>query len=163
MMPPKQRVIDHLDRLGVAYEAMDCDPDLADTAVFCAHYGVSLNVSANAIVVKSKRGEPKFGLVLVLATHKVVNRAIRKLLGTSKASFAPAEETKALTGMLIGGVTPFGLPEGAPLPIWIDRAVMDCDAVVIGGGSRDLKIRVAPSVIAALPNASVHDLAEPIE
>ena len=38
-----------LEQLGVPFEVIDCDPDLADTAAFCAHYGYSLDDSANTI------------------------------------------------------------------------------------------------------------------
>ena len=48
-----------LDSSGVEYEILDCDPTLADTADFCAHYGFPLDKSANAIVVKAKTGEAK--------------------------------------------------------------------------------------------------------
>ncbi|MCP4870365.1 MAG: hypothetical protein GY898_16800 [Proteobacteria bacterium] len=157
---PAQLALDHLTRLGAEYEAMDCDPALADTAAFCAHYDVPLGHSANAIIVKRKRGEARFGVVLVLATHRVNNKAIRKLLETSKASFASADETIEQTGMMIGGVTPFGLRED--LPIWIDAAVAALDWCIVGGGSRSLKLRIAPSVIADLPNAAViEELAAP--
>lgn len=155
-------VLAHLDRLGAEYEAVDCDPTLADTATFCAHYGWPTSASANAILVKSKRGEPRHGLVMVLATHKVNNRAIRKLLETSKASFAPSEETQALTGQVIGGVTPFGMR--TELPIWIDAAVMEQPWVIVGAGSRTKKIKLPPSVLAALPGAVVvPELAASIE
>ena len=69
-----------------------------------------------------------FTLCLVLATHKLdVNGVIRKKLGTKKASFAGGEETENITGMIVGGVTPFGLP--SPLPIWIDEAVMELSPI----------------------------------
>ena len=35
-------VICDLDRLGLTYDVMDCDPALADTAQFCEAYGVAL-------------------------------------------------------------------------------------------------------------------------
>ena len=35
-------------------------------------------------------------------------RVVRKRLGTRKASFASSDQTVELTGMQIGGVTPFG-------------------------------------------------------
>lgn len=158
---PAKMALDHLASLGADFEAMDCDPSLADTAAFCAHYDVPLSHSANAIIVKRKRGEARFGVVLVLATSRVNNRAIRKLLETSKASFATAEETIEQTGMMIGGVTPFGLR--ADLPIWIDAAVAALPWCIVGGGSRSLKLKLAPSVIADLPNATVVDeLAAPL-
>ena len=31
-----------LDALGIGYESMPCDPELADTMVFCERYGVAL-------------------------------------------------------------------------------------------------------------------------
>jgi prolyl-tRNA editing enzyme YbaK/EbsC (Cys-tRNA(Pro) deacylase) len=55
--------------------------------------------------------------------------------------------------MLIGGVTPFGLPES--LPLYIDSRVMDREAVIVGGGSRSLKLQVTPSALAAVPGAQV--------
>ena len=68
-----------------------------------------------------------------------------------------------MTGMQIGGVTPFGLPPGCPVPVWIDVAVMDRERVVVGGGSRDRKILLPPAGLLALPGAeAVEDLARPI-
>ena len=45
-----------LEASGQPFEVMACDPALADTADFCAHYGVAPDHSANAILVKSKTG-----------------------------------------------------------------------------------------------------------
>ena len=115
---------------------MDCDPNLADTAVFCEHYGIAPEISANTILVRSKTGEEKFAACLVLATTRLdVNKVVRKKLGARKVSFAGPEETKTLTGMEIGGVTPVGLPD--ELPLWVDGRIMDArqsrsSAAVIG-------------------------------
>ena len=68
-------------------------------------------------------------------------------------SFSPAEVTAAVTGMVMGGVTPFGLPES--LPLWIDSAVMQRERIVVGGGSRSLKIVGSPEMLVALPSAEV--------
>jgi prolyl-tRNA editing enzyme YbaK/EbsC (Cys-tRNA(Pro) deacylase) len=64
--------------------------------------------------------------------------------------------------MVMGGVTALGLPAG--LPIWIDAAVMNCDRVILGGGSRSLKLVVSPTALAVLADATVVEgLATPIE
>ena len=63
-------------------------------------------------------------------------------------SFADAEQTRELTGMEIGGVTIFGLPDR--LPVWIDAGVLEHDWVVIGAGSRTAKIRLDPRQLAGL-------------
>lgn len=152
------QVLAALDALGVAYETMEVDPALADTAAFCEHYGVAPEDSANCIVVASKDDPPLLAACLVLAPQRLdVNRTVRKRLGAKKASFAPAELTREVTGMTMGGVTPFGLP--ADLPLWVDPAVMARDSVVVGGGSRSLKLRVAPSALLAAGAEVVDGLA----
>jgi prolyl-tRNA editing enzyme YbaK/EbsC (Cys-tRNA(Pro) deacylase) len=150
----RSRLEEALAPLGVAYELFPCDPALADTAQFCAAYGFRLEDSANTIVVVGKADPRVYAACIVLAPHRLdVNRTVKMRLGTRKASFASRDETRELTGMEIGGVTPFGLPDG--LPVWIDAAVMTRDRVVLGGGSRSWKVIAPPTILAALPGAEV--------
>lgn len=152
-------VIADLERLGLSYEVMDCDPDLADTAAFCEAYGVALEASANAILVASKKPDGLHVVCVALAhTRLDVNGAVRRKLGVRKLSFAAAEVTRELTGQEIGGVTIFGLPEG--LGVWLDARVLDCDGVVVGAGSRSAKIRLDLRQLAGLDRYEfVDDLA----
>ncbi|MCH2624032.1 MAG: YbaK/EbsC family protein [Actinomycetota bacterium] len=147
-------VIEVIDRLNVEYEIVDCDPDLADTAQFCDRYGYRLDESANAILVVGKADPRVYATCVVLANTQIdVNKVVRKKFGVKKASFASPEETTKITGMVLGGVTPFGLP--ATLPVWIDSRVMNCERVIVGGGSRARKIYVDPSGLKALPSSEV--------
>src|SRR5262245_30758165 len=143
-----------IEPLGVPYELFPCDPALADTAQFCEAYGFSPGESANTIVVVGKANPRVYAACIVLATHRLdVNRAVRDKIGTRKASFASADETRELTGMEIGGVTPFGLPDN--LPVWIDAAVMPLPRVVLGGGSRHWNVIASPEILTKLPSAEV--------
>ena len=143
-----------LEQSGLDHEIIACDPELADTAVFCEHYGYSPAQSANTIVVRSKTGEEKFAACLVLATTLLdVNKTVRKRLGARKVSFASPEETMARTGMSLGGVTPLCLPP--ELPLWVDGRIMELDYVILGGGDRASKIIVDPQIFARLANAEV--------
>lgn len=142
-------------------EVVDIDPALADTAQFCAAYGYSMDDSANAILVIGKSDPPVYAVGVVLATTRLdVNKTVRRRLGTRKASFAPPDATRELTGMEIGGVTPFALPDG--LPLWIDSRVMQRDRIVVGGGSRACKVVGPPTMLLSVPGAEVvEDLAAP--
>jgi len=143
-----------LQGLGVLYEVHDIDPDFADTAAYCAKYGVPPEQSANTIIVASKKEPKQYCACVVLATTRLdVNHAVRKLMGASKVSFASADETKALTGMMIGGVTVFALPPD--LPIYVDDRVMQCEWIIVGGGSRSAKIRMTPNVLRRLPTVTI--------
>lgn len=161
MEDPGAAVREALDATGVAYQVLDCDPDLADTAAFCEHYGVPVEQSANTILVGAKPrggGDKVFVACVVLAhTRLDVNNAVRRRLDVKKASFASAEETRDLTGMLIGGVTAAALPDG--LPLWVDARVLDAEWVVLGGGDRSTKIKAPPSVLTALGGEVVDGLA----
>ncbi len=143
-----------------AYELFPCDPALADTAAFCAAYGFAPEDSANTIVVVGKGSPPAYAACVVLATHRLdVNHAIKQRFGR-KSSFASPDETRALTGHEIGGVTVFGLP--ADLPVWVDAAVMTRERIVLGGGSRSWKVIAPPAILRTLPNVAVVDgLANP--
>ncbi len=150
-LPP---IREFLERSGLPFEILPCAPGLADTAAYCAHYGAALDKSANAILVKSKTGGERFALCVLLATQRLdANRVVRKRLGARRVSFASADETRRLTGMEIGGVTPLALSD--ELPIWIDAAVMRCDYVLLGGGNRECKLKVDPRVLLLQPSAEI--------
>jgi prolyl-tRNA editing enzyme YbaK/EbsC (Cys-tRNA(Pro) deacylase) len=153
------QLTDTLRALGVPFEFVTCDPELADTAAFCAAYGYALDDSANTILVLGKSEPPVYAVCVVLANTRLdVNKTVRKKLGVRKASFAGGAATETLTGMTIGGVTPFGLP--ADLPIWVDSSVMDRDRIILGGGSRDRKILASPEILTSLGAEVVPDLAK---
>lgn len=148
------RVRAALERAGVAYEVLVCDPALADTAAFCDHYGFPMEQAANTLVVSSRKVEPrKVAVCVVLGISRLdVNHRVSELLQVKRLSFADAEVTMQLTGMMIGGVTAFGI-EG--LPVYVDAAVMEQRQVVMGGGNRSSKVLIAPTELLKLPEVEV--------
>ncbi len=154
------QVLGHLAELTVPYEVIEIDPDLADTAEFCEHYGYALEQSANCILVASRDDPPTVAACLVLATTRLdVNNRVRKLMGVRKLSFAPPDLVRQITGMEIGGVTPFALP--ADLPLYVDARIRDVERAIVGGGSRRLKVLLDPAGFDDLPNTQwIDDLAK---
>ena len=137
------------------------DANLADTAAFCDHYDVELEVSANCVVVEAKRADRVWhAACLVLATTRAdVNGIVRKHIDARKISFASMDTAVSLTGMEYGGITPVGLP--TDWPILVDRNVTDQRRVIIGSGIRGSKLLAASDVLAALPAAEVLAIAKP--
>ena len=149
-----------LDALAIPHEVLPCNPDWADTDVFCANYGIPRDNAANTILVAAKTEPRTYVACLVTATMKLdVNHKISKLIGIKRLSFASAEETREVTGQLIGGVTVFGLPDSVPL--YIDERVMEREYIIVGGGNRSTKIKLAPEHLTRLQRASVADIAVP--
>jgi prolyl-tRNA editing enzyme YbaK/EbsC (Cys-tRNA(Pro) deacylase) len=144
-------VSDALTQLRIEYEVVACDPALADTAAFCEAYGFDPADSANCIVVASRRPPGHYLAAMVLATTRLdVNGRCCELMGVRRASFAALEHTPELTGMEVGGVTPFGLPASLQ-PVRVDAAVLTRQRVVVGGGDRSLKLVIDAAVFARPP------------
>jgi prolyl-tRNA editing enzyme YbaK/EbsC (Cys-tRNA(Pro) deacylase) len=137
------------DQVAVA----EVDAELADTAAFCEAYGVSLDESANCVVVAGKReGDVRYAACLVLATTRAdVNGIVRRHLDVRKASFAAMDDAVRLTGMEYGGITPVGLP--ADWPILVDAVVAATPLVVIGSGVRRSKLVLPGAALLSLPGA----------
>jgi len=133
----------------------EIDPDLADTAAFCAAYDAPLETSANCVVVGGRRGgEPRAAACLVLATTRAdVNGVVRRLLDVRKASFLAVDDAVTQTGMEFGGITPFGLP--AQWPILVDARVATLPLTVVGSGLRTSKLLVPGARLTELPGARI--------
>lgn len=138
------------------FQVAEINPDLADTAAFCAAYDVPLEQSANCVIVAGRRGgETRYAACVVLATTRAdVNGLVRRRLDARKASFAPMESAVTETGMEYGGITPVGLPGG--WPILVDTQVADAGPVVIGSGLRRSKLLVPGRVLTTIPGVEVH-------
>lgn len=146
----------HIDQTsGDGLWVAEIDPTLADTAAFCAHYDIGLDVSANCVVVEAKRADRVWhAACMVLATTRAdVNGIVRKHVDARKISFAPMDTAVSLTRMEYGGITPVGLPDD--WPILVDQRVADQRRVIIGSGIRGSKLLASSDLLAALPAAEV--------
>jgi len=143
-----------LNATGIPYEPHRIDPAFADTAAYCEKYGSSPDHAANTIIVASKKEPKQYAACVVKATRRLDgNHTVRRLMNAARISFASAEETSELTGMMIGGVTVLALPP--ELPIYVDDTLMDLPWIILGGGSRSLKIKTSPEVFRKLTGATV--------
>jgi prolyl-tRNA editing enzyme YbaK/EbsC (Cys-tRNA(Pro) deacylase) len=143
-----------LAALATPSEVLECDPAFADTAAFCERYGYPLSHSANTIVVAARRGPQSHAACVIAADGRLdVNHRVREVLELPKLSFADPEETKRLTGMELGGVTVFGLPDG--FPVLVEETLLELDYVILGAGSRSAKIKAAPAILGELPGVRI--------
>ena len=148
-------VAEALQDSSIPFKVVPCSEKLADTVLFCEHYGYDLQDSANCLVLESTKPKGVFAACVVLATHKLNNGPTKRLMGVSKMSFAPQSTTAERTGQLIGGVTPVGLPQS--MPVFVDQAVMERNRIIIGGGNRSSKIVCSPQLLTLFPQTQVHE------
>ncbi|HEX9162622.1 MAG TPA: YbaK/EbsC family protein [Thermoanaerobaculia bacterium] len=149
-----------LDSAGVRYEPLPCRPEWADTAEFCANYGIAAEEACNTIVVVMKTEPRKYVACLVRADTKLdVNHRLAREVGFKRLSFASFEEAAKLSGQEIGGVTVVGLPD--EIPVIVDARVLERPSVIVGGGNRTSKVRLDPNELTKLPNVRVAEVAVP--
>jgi prolyl-tRNA editing enzyme YbaK/EbsC (Cys-tRNA(Pro) deacylase) len=147
-----------IESLGITCEVLPCNPEWADTDVFCANYNIPRDRAANTILVASKSEPKQYSACLVLSHTKLdVNHAVSRLMGIKRLSFASADETKAVTGQSIGGVTIFGLPD--TIPVYVDSRVVAAEYVIVGGGNRSTKIKLPPAELHRIPHVTIADIA----
>ncbi len=149
-----------LEAASIQYSTIPCREEWADTAEFCANYGISAEEACNAIIVVVKTTPKKYVACLVRADTKLdVNHRVASEVGFKRLSFASFEEAAELSGQAIGGVTIVGLPAG--IPVLIDTGVLERPSVVVGGGNRTSKIRLDPQELLKLPDARAAGIAVP--
>ena len=144
-------VFDHISKLAIPYQVVECKEEYADTYLFCEKYDYPIEFCANTILLSSKK-PPNYHVACVLQGDKKldVNNKVRKLMNSSKVSFASHEETVALTNMKSGGVTIFGLPNS--IDIYVDSEVMNQPYLIFGSGNRTSKIIIEPNYLSQIPN-----------
>jgi prolyl-tRNA editing enzyme YbaK/EbsC (Cys-tRNA(Pro) deacylase) len=131
------------------------DPELADTAAMTEAYEVSLQASANCVVVMGRRaGEERVAACMVRAdTRADVNNVVRRHLDVRKASFLAHDRAVEETGMEYGGITPVGVP--ASWPVLVDARVAEIELAIIGSGIRGSKLFLPGHLLGELPGAKV--------
>ena len=142
---------EHADEVRVA----EIGPSLADTAAMSEAYQVSLEASANCVVVMGRRaGDERTAACVVRAdTRADVNNVVRRTLDVRKASFLDHDRAVAETGMEYGGITPVGIPENWRL--LVDAAVVGIETAIIGSGIRGSKLFLPGRLLGLLPGAEV--------
>ena len=79
-------------------------------------------------------------LVIVRGTARVNTSKLLQSLGAREARLAKKDEVEAITGFPVGGTPPFAHRQ--PVPVLIDRGVMDLEEIYAGGGADDVMLRL---------------------
>jgi prolyl-tRNA editing enzyme YbaK/EbsC (Cys-tRNA(Pro) deacylase) len=126
----------------------------ATVALAAAAHGVETGQIAKTL---SLRVGDRVVLVVTCGDARLDNRKSRAVFG-GKVRMLGADEVEALTGHPVGGVCPFGLPEG--LDVYCDLSLRAFTEVVPAAGSTHSALRVAPDRMADLAGATWVDVCQ---
>jgi Cys-tRNA(Pro) deacylase len=121
------------------------------TRVSSRELGVEEHAVVKTLVMEDEAKRPL--IVLMHGDREVSTKQLARQ--SQRKTVEPCDPAVAQrhTGYAVGGTSPFGTRK--PLPVFVERSVLDLERVYINGGRRGLLVCVAPGeltrVLAAVP------------
>jgi Cys-tRNA(Pro) deacylase len=113
------------------------------TAVSSQSLGVPEHQVVKTLVMQDELGKPL--IVLMHGDRKVSTKSLARQVDRKRIEPCAPEVAQRHTGYQVGGTSPFGLRK--PMPIFVERTVLDLDRIYINGGRRGVLVGISPSVL----------------
>jgi Cys-tRNA(Pro) deacylase len=126
------------------------------TRVSSRELGVDEHAVIKTLVMQDEAKRPL--LVLMHGDREVSTRQLARQLDCKTVEPCAAAVAQRHTGYAVGGTSPFGTRK--PLPVFVERTVLDLDRIYINGGRRGLLVSIAPGELNRVLNAVAIDAAQ---
>lgn len=110
------------------------------TAVSARELGVEEHAVVKTLVMEDEAHAPL--VVLMHGDREVSTKALARQLGKRSVQICKPEVAQRHSGYLVGGTSPFGTRK--PMPVYVERTILDLDRIYINGGSRGFLVGIAP-------------------
>jgi prolyl-tRNA editing enzyme YbaK/EbsC (Cys-tRNA(Pro) deacylase) len=149
------------ERVKSALQAQGLEPEIKqfDASTRTAQQAADAIGTSVAQIVKSLAFAAGEGTVIVLASgsNRVDTERLAKLAGTSIGRADP-DRVRHATSFAIGGVPPLGYPR--PLPVYVDRDLLQFDEVWAAAGTPNAVFRISPADLVRVSGGTVADVRE---
>jgi Cys-tRNA(Pro) deacylase len=145
-----------LRRHGVAFSEHPYEyEDRGGTRVSARELGVDEHAVVKTLVMENEAKEPL--IVLMHGDREVSTKQLARQLG--RKTIAPCDPGTAQrhTGYMVGGTSPFGTRK--PLPVYVERSILNLERVYINGGRRGFLVGIAPAELTRVLDATPVDAA----
>ena len=118
-----------------------------------------LNVDEHS-VIKTLIMEDEVGKPLIVLMHgdcKVSTKELARQIGHKKVESCKPEVANRHSGFLVGGTSPFGTKK--PMPIYIEKTILDLPLIYINGGRRGFLVGVHPHDLMRVLSPTVVEVA----
>lgn len=156
-MPPIDRVTQHLDAEGIAYEVVEHERALSAASEAVAA-GVRPGNAAKSVLLHDQDG---YRLVVIQASDRLDLGKLADLLDASRATIRLASEEEMAADFPdfeLGAIPPLG--EMLPAPEIVDRRVLDHERVLCNGGDHTHSVLLDPREIVRVAGARIADVCQ---
>jgi Cys-tRNA(Pro) deacylase len=115
--------------------------DKGGTRVSARELGVDEHAVVKTLVMEDDQGAPL--VVLMHGDREVSVKALARLLGRKSVQPCKPEVANRHSGYQVGGTSPFGTRR--PMPVYLERSVLDLPRIYLNGGSRGFLVGLAPA------------------
>jgi Cys-tRNA(Pro) deacylase len=130
-----------LDEHGVRYtEHVYEYVEHGGTAVSSESLGVPEHEVVKTLVMEDEARSPL--IVLMHGDRQVSTKELARQAGRKRIAPCRPEVAQRHTGYPVGGTSPFGLRK--PLPIYVERSILELERIYINGGRRGFLVRIEP-------------------
>ena len=145
-----------LDGLGIAYtEHVYEYVEHGGTAVSSDSLGVPEREVVKTLVMEDEERKPL--VVLMHGDRKVSTKELARQAGRKRIEPCKPEAAQRHTGYQVGGTSPFGMRK--PLPVYVERSVLDMPHLYINGGRRGLLVKIRAADLRRAVNPTPVDVA----
>ena len=136
-----------LDEHGVRYtEHVYEYVEHGGTAVSSESLGVPEHEVVKTLVMEDEARAPL--VVLMHGDRKVSTKELARQAGKKRIEPCRPGVAQRHTGYQVGGTSPFGLRK--PLPVYVERSILELPHIYINGGRRGLLVRIAPGELSRI-------------
>ena len=114
------------------------------TSVSASLLGVNEHHVVKTLIFEDEAQKPL--CVLMHGDRKVSTKELARQIGAKRVTPCKPEDATRHSGYLVGGCSPFGLRK--PMPIYMERTILDLEKILINGGKRGFLVGLAPSEVA---------------
>ena len=117
--------------------------------------GVPAAQVVKTLVMQDERARPL--LVLMHGDRKVSTKGLARQAGRKRIEQCAPEVAERHSGYRVGGTSPFGTRK--PLPVFMQRSILDLPAVYINGGRRGFLVRIKTADLVRVLEPQLVDVA----
>ncbi len=145
-----------LKKSGVAFTEHPYEyEERGGTRVSSEKLGVPEHAVIKTLVMEDDEKKPL--VMLMHGDREVSTKNLARQIGKKRVEPCSPDVAQRHSGYQVGGTSPFGLRK--PMPIYVERTVLDLDRIYINGGRRGFLVAVDPKELVRVSKATPVDVA----